>query len=64
MEVYHVHQALKILQLYYITDSIQMVTRWICEEKIRAERSENRKEGWRIHDDDLLEFIEKKTRTA
>jgi archaellum component FlaC len=58
MEVYNVHQALKILQQYYITDSIQMVTRWIREGKIRAERSENRKEGWRIHHDDLFEFIE------
>jgi hypothetical protein len=58
MEVYNVHQALKILQQYYITDSIQMVTRWIREGKIRAERSENRKEGWRIHHDDLFEFID------
>lgn len=58
MEVYNVHQALKILQQYYITDSIQMVTRWIRQGKIRAERSENRKEGWRIHHDDLFEFIE------
>ncbi|MEC5188785.1 archaellum component FlaC [Geobacillus thermodenitrificans] len=58
MEVYNVHQALKILQEYYITDSIQMVTRWIREGKIKAERSANRKEGWRIHHDDLFEFIE------
>jgi hypothetical protein len=36
MEVYNVHQALKILQQYYITDSIQMVTRWIREGKIKA----------------------------
>lgn len=58
MEVYNVHQALKILQEYYITDSIQMVTRWIREGKIKAERSANRKEGWRIRHDDLFEFIE------
>ncbi|MBY6270826.1 MAG: DNA-binding protein [Bacillaceae bacterium] len=58
MEIYDVHQALKILQQYYITDSIQMVTRWIREGKIKAERSANRKEGWRIHHDDLFEFIE------
>ncbi|MED4876626.1 DNA-binding protein [Anoxybacillus geothermalis] len=58
MEVYNVHQALKILQEYYITDSIQMVTRWIREGKIKAERSANRKEGWRIYHDDLFEFIE------
>lgn len=58
MKVYNVHQALKILQEYYITDSIQMVTRWIREGKIKAERSANRKEGWRIHHDDLFQFIE------
>ncbi|WP_044748908.1 hypothetical protein [Bacillus alveayuensis] len=58
MEVYNVHQALKILQQYYITDSIQMVTRWIREGKIKAERSENRKEGYKIRHEDLFEFIE------
>jgi hypothetical protein len=58
MEVYNVHQALKILKEYYITDSIQMVTRWIREGKIKAERSENRKEGYKIHHEDLFEFIE------
>jgi DNA repair exonuclease SbcCD ATPase subunit len=58
MEVYNVHQALKILQQYYITDSIQMVTRWIREGKIKAERSANRREGWRIHKEDLFDFIE------
>ncbi|PLS17623.1 DNA-binding protein [Bacillus sp. M6-12] len=58
MNFYNVHQALNILQNYYITDSIQMVTRWIREGKIRAERSENRKDGWRIHHEDLFEFIE------
>ncbi|MFB5165837.1 helix-turn-helix domain-containing protein [Parageobacillus toebii] len=35
-----------------------MVTRWIREGKIKAERSANRKEGWRIYHDDLFEFIE------
>lgn len=60
VEYFNVHQALKILQEYYITDSIQMVTRWIREGKIKAVRSENRKEGWQIHRDDLFEFIEEK----
>lgn len=58
MVEYDVHQALNILKKYYITDSVQMVTRWIRQGKIRGERSDNRKEGYRIHHDDLFEFIE------
>ncbi|MDV7763998.1 MULTISPECIES: DNA-binding protein [Peribacillus] len=58
MRIYNVHQAIKILQEYYITDSIQMVTRWIRDGKIRAERSDNRKEGWKIHHVDLFDFID------
>jgi hypothetical protein len=58
MKIYDVHEALKILQSYYITDSIQMVTRWIRDGKIVAERSENKKAGWKILEDDLFEFIQ------
>jgi hypothetical protein len=60
MKYYNVHEVLKILQQYYITDSIQMVTRWIRDRKILAERSENRKDGWKIYENDLFEFIEDK----
>jgi regulator of replication initiation timing len=60
MKHYNVHEALKILQQYYITECIQMVTRWIRERKIIAERSHNKKDGWKIHEDDLFEFIEDK----
>jgi small-conductance mechanosensitive channel len=60
MKYYNVHEVLKILQQYYITDSIQMVTRWIRDRKILAERSENKKDGWKIYECDLFEFIEDK----
>lgn len=53
----NVHEALKILNDHYVTDSIKMVTRWIREGKIPAERTENRKEGWRIEEGDLFDFI-------
>jgi len=36
-----------------------MVTRWLREEKIVGEVSVNRKEGWRIHEKDLEDFIER-----
>jgi hypothetical protein len=43
MNIYNVHQTLNILQQYYITDSIQIVTRWIHEGKIRAESQKTEK---------------------
>ncbi|MBS4171812.1 helix-turn-helix domain-containing protein [Bacillus sp. FJAT-49736] len=58
MREYNVHEVLAILQKYYITDSQQMVTRWIREGKIRAVRTDNRKDGYRVAEDDLFDFIE------
>ncbi|HDR4562014.1 hypothetical protein FO499_12880 [Bacillus anthracis] len=54
----NVDEALCILQNYFITDSRQMVVRWIREGKIVGERTENRKEGYRISEENLNEFIE------
>ena len=54
----NVDEALCILKNYFITDSRQMVVRWIREEKIVGERTENRKEGYRISEENLNEFIE------
>lgn len=58
MKEYNVHEVLSILQKYYITDSQQMVTRWIREGKLRGIRGENRKEGYMVDEDELFEFIE------
>jgi len=58
MREYNVHEVLSILEQYYITNSQQMVTRWIREGKIPAMRSENRKEGYKVLEEDLYEFIE------
>lgn len=54
----NVDEALCILKNYFITDSRQMVVRWIREGKIVGERTENRKEGYRISEENLSEFIE------
>ncbi|MGM9986445.1 MAG: hypothetical protein ACI35O_04365 [Bacillaceae bacterium] len=56
--ILNTHEALKILNEHYITDSLQMVVRWIGEGRILAERSDYRKGGWRIKADDLYDFIE------
>lgn len=58
MKEYNVHEVLAILQKYYITDSVQMVTRWIRDGKLYGIRGENRKEGYKVAEDDLYEFIE------
>ena len=58
MREYNIHEVLAILQRYYITDSPQMVSRWIRDGKIHGVRSENRKEGYRVSEEDLFEFIE------
>jgi hypothetical protein len=54
----NIHEAVKILNEYFITDSVQMVSRWIREGRIKGKRSENRKEGYSILEDDLFDFIE------
>lgn len=56
---YNVNEALEILKSYDITSSKQMITRWLREGKILGEVSANRKEGWRIHEKDLEDFIER-----
>jgi hypothetical protein len=55
--VYNIHEALKILKDHYVTDSLQMVSRWIREGALYGERSTNRKDGWLITQRDLDEFI-------
>ncbi|OEF99159.1 hypothetical protein BHF71_10010 [Vulcanibacillus modesticaldus] len=52
------YEALDILKKYYITESKQMVTRWIRQNKIKAIRTDNRKQGWEIDEEDLYAFIE------
>ncbi|HDR4577985.1 TPA: helix-turn-helix domain-containing protein [Bacillus cereus] len=56
---YNVNEALEILKSYDITSSRQMITRWLREGKIVGEVSVNRREGWRIHEKDLEDFIER-----
>ena len=56
---YNVNEALEVLKSYDITSSKQMITRWLREGKLVGEVSVNRKEGWRIHEKDLEDFIER-----
>lgn len=52
-----IDQALERLKEAGITDSIQMVRRWLRDGVLSGERSAYRKEGWRINSDDLERFI-------
>lgn len=58
MKEYTSHEVLAILKKYYITESQQVVSRWIREGKISGTRSENRKDGYRVLEEDLYDFIE------
>ena len=55
---YNVNEALEVLKSYDITSSKQMITRWLREGRLWVRRM-NRKEGWRIHEKDLEDFIER-----
>jgi len=55
--ILNAHEALKILKSHYITDNIQMVSRYIREGRLYAERA-SRKDGYKIKESDLYRFIE------
>ncbi|MGY1419977.1 helix-turn-helix domain-containing protein [Bacillus cereus] len=56
----NVQEAMEILEEHYIKVSYKTVTDWLRKLEIPAVPSENRKEGWSIREEDLLQFIEKK----
>lgn len=53
-------EALERLKKVGITDSIQVLRRWVRDGKIKAEKSLNKKEGYRIDLADLERFIEER----
>lgn len=53
-------EALERLKETGITESIQVLRKWIREGKIKAEKTDFRKEGYRIHEEDLEQFIEER----
>ena len=55
--MFNVHEALKILKRHYVTDNIQMVSRFIREGRLVGERG-TRKDGWKIKESDLYDFID------
>lgn len=59
-ELLNVKEATQILSKEGITQSEQIVRRWIREGKLKATQMENRKTGYCIFADDLTEFISKR----
>ncbi|MFS0783228.1 hypothetical protein [Bacillus sp. 1P06AnD] len=55
--ILNAHEALKILRKHYITEEIQMVSRFIRNGRLIGER-DTRKDGWRIKEVDLYDFID------
>ncbi|WP_026693843.1 hypothetical protein [Peribacillus kribbensis] len=58
-KVLNLFEATKLLEQYYITSQPQVVARWLREGKIEAPEPVSNKEGWKIEEDKLLDFIEK-----
>ncbi len=52
-----VQEALELLKNEGITESDQVVRRWLREGKLKGVRSTNRKEGWRVDLNHLKQFI-------
>jgi hypothetical protein len=52
-----VQEALELLKKEGITESDQVVRRWLREGKLKGVRSTNRKEGWRVDLEHLKKFI-------
>ncbi|ONG66644.1 DNA-binding protein [Bacillus cereus] len=55
-----VQEAMEILEEHYIKVSYKTFTDWLRKLEIPAVPSDNRKEGWAIRQEDILEFIDKK----
>lgn len=58
LKEYSVHEVLAILNEFYIPCTQQSVTKWIREGKLPGVRTDYRKGGYRISEEDLYNFIE------
>ncbi|MDA2087854.1 helix-turn-helix domain-containing protein [Bacillus cereus group sp. BfR-BA-01323] len=56
----NVQEAMQILEEHYIQVSYKTFTDWLRRLEIPAVPSDNRKEGWAISEEGVLEFIDKK----
>lgn len=55
--IFNVHEAIRILKLHYIMATPQAVSRYIREGRLYAEKA-SRKDGYKIKESDLYEFID------
>ncbi|GGD28977.1 helix-turn-helix domain-containing protein [Pontibacillus salipaludis] len=58
MDIYTVDQALELLRKYKITTNKESLRRWLRNGTVKGIAPSSRKEGWRIHEDDLWTFIQ------
>lgn len=56
-----VNEAFELLKKEKITDSVQMLRRWLRQGVLKGHPSENRKDGWRIAKKELEQFIATRT---
>lgn len=57
MKVYGVNEVYKILKQNKITSNIESVRRWLREGTIKGIAPRSRKEGWKVTEDALNDFL-------
>lgn len=57
MAIYDINKTFDVLKKYKITTNIESVRRWLREGTIKGIPPKSRKEGWRVREEDLFEFI-------
>ncbi|MFC5713670.1 helix-turn-helix domain-containing protein [Thalassorhabdus alkalitolerans] len=55
-----VNELLKLLRKYYISDSRQVLVRWIREGKFKGAEKDKRQDGWRVPLESVNEFIDER----
>lgn len=56
-KILNTDEALVILKKHYVTQDIQMVSRYLRDKRLKGEKISN-KDGWRINEEDLYDFID------
>ena len=60
MKLYNVDEAFELLKEYKITTHKESVRRWLRKGTIKGIRPASKKEGWKISESNLFDFIDKR----
>jgi hypothetical protein len=60
MTVYDINKTFDVLKKYKITSNKESVRRWLRKGVIKGIKPTSRKEGWKVREEDLFEFIKER----